>query len=55
MVVTPPLFLTLTTLIPDRLFWLVPPGLVGLFLVGWPMRLWVLARLERKHPNAKMP
>lgn len=54
-VVTPPLFLALTALIPDRLSWLVPLGLVGLFLVGWPMRLWVLARLERRNANVKMP
>ena len=55
MVVTPPLFLAFTALIPDRLYWLVPLALVGLFLVGWPMRLWVLARLERRKANAQTP
>jgi uncharacterized membrane protein len=46
MVVTPALFLFLVNLVPAPP-WAATPLLAGLFLIGWPMRLWVLRRLER--------
>ena len=47
MVATPPFFLALTFAIPQALAGpgVVPLFLAILFLIGWPMRLWVLRRL----------
>ncbi|MBV8684537.1 MAG: DUF1211 domain-containing protein [Caulobacteraceae bacterium] len=46
---TPPFFLFLVSGVHNP-----PPGLItllliGLFLVGWPMRMWVIRRLEGAH------
>ncbi len=42
---TPPFFLTLTSQLGDIGPGPVPFALIGLFLIGWRMRLWVLRRL----------
>ncbi len=47
MAITPPLFLTLVNLLNLPSSALVPPVLAGLFLIGWPMRVWILRRLEK--------
>ena len=44
---TPPFFLTLTSLLGDVGPGPVPFALIGLFLIGWRTRLWVLRRLSR--------
>jgi uncharacterized membrane protein len=44
---TPAFFLALLMLIRNPPPGVVPLVLVGLFLIGWRMRLWVLARLSR--------
>jgi uncharacterized membrane protein len=50
-VFTPPFFLSLTFTIPQSApYGVVPLFLAGLFLIGWPMRLWVLRRLEGPRP-----
>jgi uncharacterized membrane protein len=43
---TPPLFLLLVSGLRNPPHGLVPATLASLFLVGWPMRLWVLRRLD---------
>jgi uncharacterized membrane protein len=46
-VFTPPFFLGMTFAIPTSApYGVVPLFLAALFLIGWPMRLWVLRRLE---------
>jgi uncharacterized membrane protein len=45
MVVTPPLFLVLVGSLHNPPNGLVPLTLVALFLIGWRMRIWALARL----------
>jgi uncharacterized membrane protein len=45
MVFTPPFFLALIFAIPNPPPGGVPLFLAALFLIGWPMRLWVLRRL----------
>jgi len=44
---TPPFFLWLTTAIPSPAPGETPLVLATLFLIGWRMRLWVVARLRR--------
>ncbi len=44
--VTPPLFLSLTSLLGNPAPGAVPAVLTTLFLIGWRMRLWVLRRLK---------
>jgi uncharacterized membrane protein len=46
MLITPPLFLGLSQLIPNPSYGAVPAALVCLFVIGWRMRMWVLRRLE---------
>ena len=53
MVVTPPLFLVLVGSLRNPPNGLVPLALVALFLIGWRMRLWVLARLRDGAPAAE--
>jgi uncharacterized membrane protein len=49
MVFTPPFFLTLTFAIPASApLGVIPLFLAALFLIGWPMRLWVLRRLAHR-------
>ncbi|MFI4935017.1 MAG: TMEM175 family protein [Caulobacterales bacterium] len=48
MFLTPPLFLALVMTIPNTAPGVVPLALVGLFLIGWPMRVWVLRRIGGK-------
>ncbi|HWF00849.1 MAG TPA: TMEM175 family protein [Caulobacteraceae bacterium] len=48
MAVTPPLFLGLIQMIPHPPLGFVPAALSALFLIGWRMRLWVLARLLKR-------
>ena len=48
MITTPPLFLALVASIPKAPDGVVPLALAGLFLIGWRMRVWVLARLATK-------
>jgi uncharacterized membrane protein len=43
---TPPFFLFLVSGLHDPPPGLIPLLLIALFLVGWPMRMWVLRRLE---------
>ncbi|HEX4741367.1 MAG TPA: TMEM175 family protein [Caulobacteraceae bacterium] len=43
---TPPLFLLLVSGLRNPPPGLVPLAIAGLFLVGWPMRLWILRRLD---------
>jgi uncharacterized membrane protein len=43
--ITPPLFLALTALPGNPGPGTIPAMLIALFLIGWRMRLWVLARL----------
>lgn len=43
---TPPFFLLLVSGLRNPPPGIVPLALVALFLVGWPLRLWVLRRLE---------
>jgi uncharacterized membrane protein len=43
--ITPPLFLALTSLLGNPAPGAVPLVLTALFLIGWRMRLWVLRRL----------
>jgi uncharacterized membrane protein len=50
MIVTPGLFLALVAWIPEPPPGLVPLLLLALFLIGWRMRLWALARLDRRPP-----
>jgi uncharacterized membrane protein len=45
--ITPPLFLSLTSLVRNPAPGAVPAVLTALFLIGWRMRLWVLRRLSR--------
>lgn len=45
MLFTAPFFLLLTTLLPGAGPGVVPLVLIVLFLIGWPMRLWVIRRL----------
>jgi uncharacterized membrane protein len=45
MLITPPLFLGLTSLLGEVGPGLVPLSLMALFLIGWRMRLWSLKRL----------
>jgi protein-S-isoprenylcysteine O-methyltransferase Ste14 len=45
MLVTPTFFLVLVMAIRTPPRGLVPLMLIGLFLVGWPMRLWAVRRL----------
>lgn len=45
--ITPPLFLGLTSLLSNPAPGAVPAVLTALFLIGWRMRLWVLRRLSR--------
>jgi uncharacterized membrane protein len=52
MVVTPPLFLVLVGSLRNPPNGLVPLALVALFLIGWRMRMWVLARLHDGAPAA---
>ena len=47
-VFTPPFFLLLTMAIPSPAHGVIPLTLAGLFLLGWPMRLWVVRRLGGK-------
>ena len=49
-IVTPPLFLALIQLIPSPPVGAVPFALAALFMVGWPMRLWVARHLTPKGP-----
>ena len=44
--ITPPLFLVLTSLVRRPAPGAVPAILTALFLIGWRMRLWVLRRLS---------
>ena len=53
MVVTPPLFLVLVGSLHNPPSGLVPLALVALFLIGWPMRMWVLGRLDERRPPAE--
>jgi len=53
MVVTPPLFLVLVGSLRNPPNGLVPLALVALFLIGWRMRMWVLARLHDGAPAAE--
>lgn len=60
MVATPPLFLLLLGFLHNPPNGVIPLGLVALFLIGWRMRMWVLARLHpRRSPteagNASTP
>ena len=48
MVFTPPFFLLLTLAIPSPPPGAIPLVLMGLFLAGWPMRLWAVRRLGGK-------
>lgn len=50
MVVTPPFFLALIMLIPAPPLGVVPLALCVLFMIGWPMRLWVVRRLTPRAP-----
>jgi uncharacterized membrane protein len=50
--VTPPLFLLLASWLRNPPPGVVPVALAALFLVGWPLRLWVLRRLQRWAPDA---
>jgi uncharacterized membrane protein len=50
MVVTPPLFLVLVGGLHNPPNGLVPLALVALFLIGWRMRIWALARLHGGAP-----
>jgi TMEM175 potassium channel family protein len=52
MVVTPPLFLALVGGLRDPRSGVIPLALVALFLIGWPMRMWVLARINRARAPA---
>jgi uncharacterized membrane protein len=45
MVFTPPFFLLLTLAVPSPTPGEIPLFLTSLFLIGWPMRLWVVRRL----------
>ena len=45
---TPPFFLVLTLAIPQPYHGLTSSLLVALFLVGWRMRRWTIARLGGK-------
>ncbi len=49
MVFTPALFLFLVNVVPLPA-WAATPALAVLFMIGWPMRLWVLKRLDRPTP-----
>jgi hypothetical protein len=52
---TPPLFLLLVTGFRNPPYGLVPVVLASLFLIGWPLRLLVLHRLQRnRHPSLKV-
>ncbi|MDQ2859244.1 MAG: TMEM175 family protein [Pseudomonadota bacterium] len=53
MLFTPPFFLLLVTLIPGPRTGEIPLSLVALFLIGWPMRLWVVRRLTPKRAPAE--
>ena len=44
MLLTPPLFLLLMTVVPNAGPGVVPIGLAALFLIGWRMRLWMIRR-----------
>ena len=46
MVATPPLFLFLVSGLENPPSGVIPLALVALFLIGWPMRMWVLGRLR---------
>jgi len=48
MVFTPPFFLLLTLAVPSPPPLAIPLLLTGLFLVGWPLRLWAVRRLGGK-------
>ncbi len=48
MLFTPPFFLLLVTLIPRPRTGEIPLSLVALFLIGWPMRVWIVRRLSPK-------
>jgi uncharacterized membrane protein len=43
---TPPFFLWLTSLLPHPAPGEVPLALVALFLIGWRMRMWMIARIS---------
>ena len=45
MLFTPPFFLLLTLAVPSPPPGVIPLLLVALFLIGWPLRLWVVRRL----------
>jgi uncharacterized membrane protein len=55
MVFTPAFFLGLTELIPHPVPGVVPGVLIVLFIVGWRMRLWTLARLMAMHREPEKP
>jgi uncharacterized membrane protein len=52
---TPPLFLAITGTLQRPPPGAVPLMLVVLFLVGWPMRLWISRRLEPARPPGPKP
>ena len=43
--ITPPLFLVLTRVLPSQQPGIIPATLIALFLVGWRLRMWVVRRL----------
>lgn len=54
-VLTPPLFLFLVSGFRNPPYFVVPLALAMLFVVGWPLRLFVLHRLQAKrHPTLKV-
>ncbi len=48
---TPPFFLAITGTLQRPPPGVVPLTLVALFLIGWPMRLWISRRLEPARPR----
>jgi uncharacterized membrane protein len=48
MLFTPPFFLLLISALPSHGPGVVPLGLMVLFFIGWPLRLWILRRLGRR-------
>ncbi len=46
MLFTPPFFLLLVTLLPRPRTGEIPLSLAALFLIGWPMRAWIVRRLS---------
>ena len=53
MVLTPPLFLLLVGALRNPPSGVIPLALVALFLIGWRMRTWVLARMQGGPPTAE--